>query len=271
MLKRIRVFTLLFFTALIIGIAVYLLYGIEGSGFGAFGAPGSPDFEREKTLWSWLELLIVPAILAFSVIFFNEQARVRQRTSELDRFREETLQKYLDSMAELLIDNASELDKMPAHIRSVALLRTVTVLRRLDTTRMQEVINFLQDSHFLSNEIALLKGARLTEIDLSELKLSLLNLQGADFTGSKMRGIDLSGSNLSEADFTLVDLTGSNLNDADLTDADLSGATLTGAYLSQAKLLNANIGNTTWTDATLPDDKSWTPETDMSQYTGQPA
>src|SRR5438270_5374799 len=68
-----------------------------------------------KSLWDWMQLLIIPIVLAMAAFLFNiansrnEQKMALQRDQtahevELDNQREALLQTYLDRMSELLLD-----------------------------------------------------------------------------------------------------------------------------------------------------------------------
>jgi uncharacterized protein YjbI with pentapeptide repeats len=59
-------------------------------------------------------------------------------------------------------------------------------------------------------------GAKLTDADLHEVRLSFANLVDADLSGANLIGTDLAHA----------DLTGTNLSGADLTGADLNGAVM---------------------------------------------
>jgi MFS family permease len=67
-----------------------------------------------KTVWDWLQLLIIPLVLALAALFFNqansrtERQIAMQRYEQdqqiaLDKQREDLLQTYLDRMSELLL------------------------------------------------------------------------------------------------------------------------------------------------------------------------
>src|SRR4051812_6120630 len=79
-----------------------------------------------KTLWDWLELLIVPAVIAGGVVWFDQAQKNRERGTEKvqkerqnaieeqrrrndreiaeQRAQDAALQSYLDHMSQLLID-----------------------------------------------------------------------------------------------------------------------------------------------------------------------
>jgi hypothetical protein len=47
-----------------------------------------------KTLWDWMELLIIPLVLAIGGFFFSRAERDAERKSADDRNQEATLQNY---------------------------------------------------------------------------------------------------------------------------------------------------------------------------------
>ena len=251
---------------------VLWLYNFEWTGFNQVAVPNDPNYQPAKTLWSWLELLIIPAFLAGGVVWFNEQARRRQQANERDRFREEALQKYFDDITKLLLDSKTEPQEWTKSQRSVVRLRTVTVLKRLDRKRIQEAMSFLYKSNLLSDN-SIFYEANLSETDFSEVDLSLINLQGVNFTAANLSEADLSGADMIDADLTLADLRYAKLNATDLTNADMSGvdlrhADLTETILSGANLQGAKLNPDDFSSTTkLPDDSSYTPATDLRRFT----
>ncbi len=93
-------------------------------------------------------------------------------------------------------------------------------------------------------ERANLRGANLSDADLSDVNLSGANLSdanlsGVNLSGANLRDADLSGVNLRDADLLGANLRGVNLSDADFSDADLRGANLSGVNLRGANLSGA--------------------------------
>jgi hypothetical protein len=58
----------------------------------------------KRTLWDWLELLIVPVVLAVGGYLFTRSENRTTRTAAERRAQDEALQAYLDGMAQLLAD-----------------------------------------------------------------------------------------------------------------------------------------------------------------------
>jgi predicted membrane-bound spermidine synthase len=111
------------------------------------------------TLWDWIKLLIVPAVIAGGGLWFNRQQREReleiareQREREQrianERAQDEALQGYLDGMSQLLTDKERPLHKAQTSdsLSTVARARTLTVLGRLDGGRKRSVLQFLFES-----------------------------------------------------------------------------------------------------------------------------
>ena len=191
----------------------------------------------KRTLWDWLDLLIVPAVLAVGGYLLTERQRALDREistqqTETDREladerrQDDTLQAYLDQIGQLLLDKHRPLrqSKEGDEVQTLAQARTGTVLVRLDGLRKAQVVQFLYES------------------DLIAAERPVLELSGADLTDVDLSWAILSGANLTEA----------NLNAAILRRADLSGAILGGAIVSGAILDNANLGRAWgWTEEQL--------------------
>jgi uncharacterized protein YjbI with pentapeptide repeats len=86
-----------------------------------------------------------------------------------------------------------------------------------------------------------LTQANLRDKDLSLINLSEANLNQAKFNEAKLRGADLRGALLNQASFMMADLIEANLSEATLISTNLNGATLVGADLINANLTEANL------------------------------
>jgi uncharacterized protein YjbI with pentapeptide repeats len=260
---------------------VYLLFTKgnvwpEWTGFGDYMGPLTKD-QRGKTLWDWLELLIVPAVLALGALFFNHQERKNELLIADRQNQEMVLQKYFDKINDLILEkqlmkvkylrdekllptgvnedlwpSETELEEsLPPKLRAVrnmAQVRTVTVLRQLDIYHRNIVIQFLRDTGLGSFVLvnASLANANLAKTDLKYLNLDLAklentNLEEANLIGAGLNGADLKQAKLKRANLTLASLNNSNLSKADLTQANLSRAHLKDATLIGATLIRANL------------------------------
>ncbi len=229
----------------------------------------------DKTAWDWLQLLIVPAMLGFGALFFNEAQSTRQLETEERRARaqleaederaqEERLQTYLGEIGTLLIDEDLLGSEENDEARYLARARTLAVLRRADGEQRRSVVEFLAESGLAGSRVPgtdVEPVISLANANLSEADLTLIDyLQGTDLTETDLSDatvlrINLSKAVLRRANLTEADLAGTILRQADLNEAtltttnmqqvDLSGADLTGANLSAADLTDANLEDAT--------------------------
>src|SRR5215211_9049520 len=165
---------------------------------------------RGKTIWDFLQLLIVPLMLAAIGFWFTMQQDARQQQIEdqraqqaqkienqraeaeralaVQRAQDEALQAYLDQMGNLLLERDLRDSDEDSEVRTLARARTATVIQRLDSDRNSNVIGFLYEAGLIGqgeSSIRLLSGA---------------DLQGAHLQGIYLIDADLSGTNLSGAD-----------------------------------------------------------------------
>ena len=98
----------------IILIVILSGYTVPWTGFGNYTA-STGDFVRGKTLWDWMQLLIIPLFLFAGATAINrsEKEVERQRAEDraklereiaTDRQQEVALQAYIDRMSELLLN-----------------------------------------------------------------------------------------------------------------------------------------------------------------------
>jgi len=223
----------------------------------------------DKPLWDWLDLLIVPGVLAVGGYLFNSSQNQATRRAAEQRAQDESLQAYLDQMGKLLLEEdlrGSGEDSQEA--RNVARARTLIALGTrnnrgpLDPNRKGAVMRFLLEAELVgrrgagkaisgeSHSFAIDLGeGRAYVISLSYANLRDVNLGGAILVGTNLAAADLSGANLSGALLTSADMGGADLSDANLKnaalfDANLSGANLKNAALSDTKLSGANLSGT---------------------------
>jgi uncharacterized protein YjbI with pentapeptide repeats len=212
----------------------------------------------DVTLWNWLDLLIIPAVLAVGGYLFTRSENRRNREIADERRQDDTLQAYLDGVSQLLTDKDRPLHRSPRddRLRTVARARTLTVLSRLDDDRKARVVQFLYESGLIHYEHPIVD---LTGADLSCANLRTFSLSGADLVFADLHRADLRGdwlvyANLYGADLRGAILSGANLYGANLSGTNLSGANLSGAWewtteqVEQAKSLE---------DATMPNGQKY--------------
>jgi uncharacterized protein YjbI with pentapeptide repeats len=215
-----------------------------------------------KTIWDWMQLLIVPIALSLITVAFTWQQDTRQqkiedRRAQVERAVEEqraqaereiqeeraehaTLQAYLDQMGTLLLDRDLRASEENSDVRRLARARTVVVLDALGPERQERVLRFLHEAELIravppkEQPVIPLKYSTLENIELPHRIL----LRGAD-----LQQADLSGANLAHIDFRGTYLAGAHLEGAALEGAALEGADLSGAFLEGADLSGADLTN----------------------------
>jgi uncharacterized protein YjbI with pentapeptide repeats len=242
---------------------------------------------REKTLWDWMSLLIVPLVIvvATAVLSYFESEREKRRADalvesenrrlqaqqqiETDRARQILLQSYIQDMTRLLLDKGLATSKPNQPIRHIARSSTLSATRQLDPDRKGILLQFLYESNLIGtyaeyesseqvDPIIYLCGANLEGVDLSFPYLEGTynplydtDLSGADLSGANLSRANLSGANLSFAFLNTTNLSGANLSPANLSGASLLNASLFGANLTDADLSGANLSGASLFGANL--------------------
>ena len=231
--------------------------------------PIDPGEQPTKTLWDWMEMLIVPAVLGIGLYILNQSARANEREiAEKNRAEDEaiaennrnqaTLEAYFDRMTELILDNdllifnESENDDRKKLVRTIGITRTISVLRSLDAVRVKAVFEFIEDAGL--KEIITFKGANLRGVNWAGSFLFDTNLAGVRLRNANLERIHLTGSNLQRAGMRYVNLQDAklkrtSLQRADLRYANLKDAVLRGADLQDTNFEHANLAGTDLRDA----------------------
>lgn len=209
-----------------------------------------------KTLWDWLELLVVPTSLGFGAYWLDHQARLREAHAE-------ELQKK-QHINRLILQMAS-----PKNEFALEALRQLTALTSLQDGVLRNCNLSGADLNDADLRNANLEGADLSRTRLINATLSGANLENAILFRATLNGTDFGKANLSYIDFKMRDLSltkrvnleGSNLSYANLTKSDLSITTLNNVNFSwailektdlkDARLLWANFESANLTGANL--------------------
>lgn len=224
---------------------------------------------KEKTIWDWLQLLIVPVLLTVGGFTLNWQADLRQeRLSEErrkqgerlaeERWQKETLNSYLDKMSELLVDKGLFHAKTNSEVFILGQSRTTIALRQLDLHRKGLLFDFLRSADLLSPDgksgilrESILAGMnferlRFIDIDLQKTNLERANLNEIIITQANLEGANLSYANIWNAGIRDVNLKGAylartNFREALLVEVDLQKAILWKADFSKAGVNKSNL------------------------------
>lgn len=229
---------------------INLGYSYSWTGFAEF-TPTNPDTVPSKTLWDWMELLVVPLVLALGAFILNRseknierqniEARAElEREIATDRQHEAALQTYFDRMSELLLKEKLRTTEN-VEVRDVARTRTISIMRVMDAKRNKLIIQFLTEAKLITDENSIFNRANMSEMNLQNLDLENVYLQGANLEHANLEYTKLRGANLTLSNLTLANLLSANLEDATLERAKLSYANLSYANLQYANLTRAKL------------------------------
>lgn len=251
-----------------------------GTGF-TFQTGGT---QQTRTLWDWLGLLLVPAVLVASGVVFNlilsrrtEAEATTDRAIADERSREQNLRNFINTMQDLIALPSSELDSNE-RLKQVARAQAIATATTLDSRRFDKVITFLIDTRLLnyveeddltddiafaggdggdsgssaadqdSDEVSVVSGDESNEASAFE---SIFTFEDADFEGVSWPCAHLQRLNLNSADLDNSDLSRAYMEHTTLRDASLRNTKLENAFLGDADLTGAELDRANFEKAVL--------------------
>jgi len=258
------ILVLVLLVALIILIVQGYRLNWDWVGLGSYTTPKHPsdtDFQRGKTLWDWLQLLIIPFVLAVGGYLFNystsrNERNATERHNQVEREIAQdnqsgaTLQEYINKMSELLLHEKLRESQPEDEVRSIARVRTLTVLSLLDEARKRTVLQFLYESGLITKDKSVID---LSSADFSKALIGGLDLPNADLSSTNLIRANLIGAKLTKANLSNAMLFGANLASANLTGANLKNTTISIKNYGKHEPIITNLYNANLTDANLSD------------------
>lgn len=237
---------------------------------------------QKKSFWDWLQLLIVPLMLAFGAFYLNYASGQRDNQLAEERKQQEILKDYFSKMQTLILaektvqkSNNKPTDspslnqyqpKLSPESQAIAKALTFAVLDELDGKRKGKVISYLADSKLIIEDPILkskseinLEHANLKEIELRDVVMPFVKINNADMTKAKLTNVDLSNSDLADSNLSKATLKDVKLGDAEVYHVDFTETTLTDVDFS-----NTNLNNSNFDSATL-DNITFSPFTSLDQ------
>lgn len=210
------------------------------SGLGERRWKKAPDEEVQpsKTVWDWLQLLIVPAMLAAIAVAYNAAQASREHHREDRAERDATLLAYFTQEGDLMLKG----QLLPSHPESAAaeVARTITLatVHRLDGLLKADVVRFLSEAQLIEfdSPVVRLQGADLRHLNLVDAAL----LANVSFAEANLRGARFDGASLIHVKFAQADLRGASFRGASRGSVDFTLAKLNGAVFDGAKIGRSN-------------------------------
>ncbi len=218
---------------------------------------------QKKSFWDWLQLLIVPLMLALGAFYLNSAADFRDSQIAQERKQQEILTDYFSKMQGLIVETkkskqtpgskeSNSEERLLLEFRPTAKALTLSVLEQLDGKRKGKVITYLAESQLITADNNEPSPQPEIELDGANLKGMVLNdVDQVVKNGNKLRVI-IKKSDMTDSRFERIglfansDLTGSNFSNSILTSVDF-----TNANMPQAKFIKGKINNVNFTDTIL--------------------
>jgi uncharacterized protein YjbI with pentapeptide repeats len=225
----------------------YLAFSPEPPLWTGFGkSVKDPNIEPAKTLFDWLELLIIPSSLGLLGWLYQEAEKSKVQKTEEERARNKTLSSFFNTITDLLKDH-NLANNPTVQVKALARTRINMTLAQLDGARKGQVLQFLYESNLIDKSPGLkLLGANFNNAILDHIVLGASEIRGANFVNASFKNANLneiimnssnfekanlSGSLVENADFSYTNLKNSKWKNMDLTTVEFEGANLTNANL----------------------------------------
>lgn len=241
-------------------VAIILLYQVKWSGL------------RGKNVWDWMDLIIVPLVLASGGLLLQriedqrtEREEAREKQQAREGLMDSIFQSYLDDMSDLMINHQlqTNLDIVTAH-REQKKAKSNPDNESEGTGEKpsdEPVAAYTVDAARLAEATAVVTVARARTVTvLKSLDVTRRNLLGNFLRetalvtgkhGTLLTYVDLSSMDLSRTDFYNFNFTGSLFYRTNLSRTNLLKTNFNNAYLFRANLSGADISNSTFCQACL--------------------
>ena len=229
---------------------------------------------QKKSFWDWLQLLIVPLMLAFGAFYLNYASETRDKQIAEEGKQQELLKDYFSKMQTLILaektlpksnnkpTGSPSLDqnqpKLSPESQAIARALTLAVLDELDGKRKGKVISYLADSKLIIEGPTLkskseinLEHANLKYIVLQDVVMPFVKINNADMTNARLDNVDLSNSDLADSDLSEATLKDVKLTEAKVYRVNFTKTNLTGVNFSNTDLNNSNFYNATLDNITF--------------------
>jgi len=222
----------LFFGICLLILAIPLGYRYTWTGFSQFiGLSG--EFIPGKTLWDWMQLLLIPTLLGLLAYAFTNAQKSREYAIALLNKREQALQQYFDYMTHFIVEHDLSGEQQYKDASRIARARTMVVLEMLDGKQKGHVLRYLVEAELILQKQPF--------IGMRRANLRGLVLDPGSYDHCDLRGVNLDGAILPWCNFNNTLMTGITMENADLESADLSSSDLNYAWLTKSNLYDANL------------------------------
>ena len=217
---------------------------------------------QKKSFWDWLQLLIIPLMLALGAFYLNSAADFRDYQIAQEQKHQEILTDYFSKMQDLIVETkkskqtpgskeSNSEERLLLEFRPTAQALTLSVLEQLDGERKGKVITYLAESQLITvdnNKLSTqpeikLDGANLDDIELGNKgqRNSLNEDEMTIIDKIKIKNANMKRANLSGLQLLYSELNGSNLENATLENVNFTGSTMIGSRFINGKITDVNF------------------------------
>lgn len=202
---------------------------------------------RAKTLWEWLDLLLIPFCVGILAWSFKEAEKEKASKSEDERSQNETLDSFVNIMTELITKHNLANQNSTLETRTIARTRINLAFSNLNGARKGQVLQFLFESGLIDyNPKINILGGNMKNAILDGIVLSKSEIKGVYFNNATIKEANLNEAIFTSCDFTKADLTESlvtntNFSYTNLTKSKLKGMDLTSVNFEGANLTKADL------------------------------
>lgn len=255
--KSLRFFGFLLLIVVVLLTGILIGYKYPSVGFSDYISPLG-DFQRGKTLWDWIQLLVIPIILSILAYYLSRTQREREIAITQIEKREIALQSYFDYMTRLLIEQDYSDEELFEGASRLIRARTLSTLDMLDGKQKGYLLRFLVeaelldiDQPYLDMRRANLRGLVLEPGLYSNFKLDAVNLDNAALAWCHFQDVQLNSISMMNADLEKTELISAGLDYILLNHSDLYKANLSKARMIKANLQDANLEDSKLNEAII--------------------
>jgi hypothetical protein len=192
-----------------------------------------------RTLWDWLDLLIIPLVLVIGGWLLASADKEAAQKTEQSNQRQNILNSFIEKISSFVLVEDFRNPKKNSEIIQIARALITSTFRQLDPERKSEALQVIYELHLIDKgPIINLFGVDFDKINLERAPILGAEIKGAYFRKACLKNANLQGSIFLGSDFSRADFRGANLKHT-----DLSETTLDGANFSSCDLRLTNIGS----------------------------
>lgn len=243
--KSVRIFSI---TIIIIGISSIIYLALNANeapkwtGFGPYDE--KVDGPRGKTLWDWLDLMIIPLTIGFIGFLYKEADQEKSINKQKEKDQLTNVDSFFKILTELITKNNLLNNTSNDPNRIIARTRSIQALDEADSERKGQILQFIYESGLINlKPILNLNGVNAKKSNLEGIVLRYAEIRGAYFNNSCLKNTFLDNSCFISCDFSNSNFTECSLNNTDLSYTNLSNTNLKNLNLLTVNFEGANLNN----------------------------